>query len=78
MNIIKRTCSTCAAFNPSATGEEDVCGNLVSFTEHHGTPQAVSHEPSPTDCCDSHQTHEEDKAETHQIEAARQLPTELA
>ena len=63
MNIVKRTCATCAAFNPSATDDEEVCGNLTFFTEYRGTPQAVSHEPSPADWCPSHQTHEEDKAE---------------
>lgn len=63
MNIIKRTCANCAAFNPSATDDEVVCGNLVYFTEHHGTLQALSREPGPADRCDSHQTYEEDKAE---------------
>lgn len=73
MTIIKRTCATCAAFNPSATDNEEVCGNLTFFTEHHGTPQALSREPGPADWCDSHQTHEEDAAETHEIEMQRQL-----
>jgi len=73
MNIIERTCATCAAFNPSATHDEEPCGNLVFFTEHHGTPQAVNREPRPADRCDSHQTHEEDAAETHEIELAHQL-----
>lgn len=82
MNIIKRTCATCAAFNPSATGDEEVCGNLtvnlykaeIGFiTENHGTPQAVNREPGPTNWCGNHQTHEEDAAETHDIEMARCL-----
>ena len=73
MNSIKRTCATCAAFNPSATDDEGPCGNLTFFTEHHGTPQALNRKPSSTDCCDSHQTQEEDAAETHEIELARQL-----
>lgn len=73
MNSIKRTCATCAAFNPSATEDGDACGNLTFFTEHHGTPQAVNREPGPADCCDSHQTHEEDAAETQEIELARHL-----
>ena len=46
---------------------------MTFFTEHHGTPQAVSRAPSPADLCDSHQTHEEDAAETQQIEVARQV-----
>ena len=63
MNIIKRTCATCVAFNPSATGEEVVCGNLTFITEHHGTPQAVGRDPGPADWCPSHMTHKEDRAE---------------
>ena len=43
--------------------DEEACGNLTFFTEHHGTPQAVSRDPSPADWCPSHQTHAEDKAE---------------
>ena len=77
MSIIKRTCATCAAFNPSATDDEEPCGNLTFFTIHHvdagGKPLTIHQAPSPTDCCDSHQTHEEDEAETHEIEVARQL-----
>lgn len=77
MNITKRTCATCAAFNPSATDDEEVCGNLVFFTIHHvdadGKPLVIHQAPSSTDRCDSHQTHEEDAAETHQIEVARQV-----
>jgi len=73
MSIIKRTCATCAAFNPSATDEEEPCGNLVFFTENHGTPQAVSRAPRPADCCDSHQTQQEDAAQSHEVEVARQL-----
>ena len=63
MNIIKRTCATCVAFNPSATGDEVVCGNLTFFTVDRGTPHAVNREPTATDCCDIHQTHAEDAAE---------------
>ncbi|CAM3757786.1 Arm DNA-binding domain-containing protein [Polaromonas hydrogenivorans] len=33
----------------------------------------IHQDPSPTDRCDSHQTHEEDAAETHEIEVARQV-----
>ena len=63
MNITKRTCATCAAFNPSATGDEVVCGNLTFFTVDKGMPHAVNREPTATDCCDIHQTHAEDAAE---------------
>ena len=75
MHIIKRTCATCAAFNPSATEDEEPCANLVFFTIHHvdagGKPLTIHQAPSPTDRCDSHQTHEEDAAETREIETAR-------
>ena len=82
MNIIKRTCATCAAFNPSATDDEEVCANLTFFTIHHvdadGKPLTIHQAPSSTDRCDSHQTHEEDKAEDtgHIVIACdtRQLP----
>lgn len=77
MNIIKRTCATCAAFNPSATDDEEVCRNLTFFTIHHvdadGKPLVIHQAPSATDRCNSHQTQEEDEAETHQIELARQV-----
>ena len=73
MNSIKRTCATCAAFNPSATEDEEACGNLTFFTEQHRTPQKWHREPGPTDYCDSHQTHEEDAAQTHEIEVALQF-----
>jgi hypothetical protein len=73
MNSIKRTCATCAAFNPSATEDGDACGNLTFFTEQHGTPQEWHRGPGPTDYCDSHQTHEEDAAQTQEIELARHL-----
>ena len=75
MNITQRTCATCAAFNPSATDDEEPCANLVFFTIHHvdagGKPLTIHQAPSPTDCCDSHQTHEEDAVETREIEMAR-------
>ena len=79
MSIIKRTCATCAAFNPSATDDEEPCGNLTFFTIHHVDaggnleveqvipPQVTSHGGARP------QTHEEDEAETHEIEVARQL-----
>ena len=72
MNIIERTCATCAAFNPTPETDEPTCGNLTFITEHPGTPQAVNREPSSADWCDSHQTHEEDAAETYEIELTRQ------
>lgn len=71
MNIIKRTCATCCAFNPSATDDEEVCENLTFITEHHGTPQTLNREPGPADWCDSHMTYAEDESETDKIELAR-------
>ncbi|MDB5869543.1 MAG: hypothetical protein JWP96_1875 [Polaromonas sp.] len=63
MNITQRTCANCAAFNPAPEVDEPACWNLVSFNARPGTPPALSREPGPADLCDSHQTHEEDKAE---------------
>ena len=42
MNIIKRTCATCAAFNPALEGDDPACLNLTFTTENHGTPQALT------------------------------------
>jgi hypothetical protein len=67
MTAIKRTCATCVAFNPSATEDEVVCGNLVSIVIHHvdedGKPLVIYREPYPNFRCDSHKTHAEDVAE---------------
>ena len=73
MNVIKRTCATCAAFNPAPEEDDPACLNLTFITENHGTPQAVSRDPEPADWCPSHQTHEEDAVETYQIEVARHV-----
>ncbi|WP_029524136.1 hypothetical protein [Polaromonas glacialis] len=63
MNIIKRTCATCCAFNPAPHGDDPACLNLTFITEHHGTQQAVGRDPGPADWCPSHMTHKEDRAE---------------
>jgi len=77
MTIIKRTCANCCAFNPAPKGDDPACMNLVYFTIHHvdadGKPLTIHQAPTPADCCPGHQTHEEDEAETHEIEVARQL-----
>lgn len=54
MKLTQRTCATCAAFNQTPKGDEPTCWNLVSITEQHGTPQALSRQPSLGDCCDHH------------------------
>ena len=69
MTIIKRTCANCAAFNPTPAGDDPACGNLVSFTEQHGTPQAVTREPGPHDQCSEHLTSEESTEQTAFIDA---------
>lgn len=66
MNIIKRTCANCAAFNPAPEGDDPTCWNLVSIViQHfsHGKPQARARQPGLDDHCDYHQTHDEDRAE---------------
>lgn len=71
MTITKRTCANCAAFNPAPTGDEPTCWNLVSITEQHGTPQALTRAPGPNDHCTQHQTHAEDLEQTAFIDAHR-------
>jgi hypothetical protein len=73
MNIIERTCATCAAFNPAPEGDDPACLNLTSIIEQYRTPKEFHREPLPNDYCDSHQTHEEDAAETREIELTRHL-----
>lgn len=68
MTTFKRTCSSCAAFNPAREGDDPTCWNLVSITE-----QALTREPGPGDTCDSHSTSAEDAAETDRISVARQI-----
>ena len=73
MNIIKRTCATCCAFNPDHTDDDPACSNLVNITIHHvdaaGKPLVIHQQPAPDDWCDGHQTHEEDRAEDAAIGA---------
>ena len=67
MNITKRTCATCAAFNPAPEGDDPACWNLVNIIIHHvdedGKPLVIHRQPYAGFRCDSHQTHDEDKAE---------------
>ena len=72
MNITGRTCSNCAAFNSTPTDNEPLCWNLVSFL-NSATPEAPGRDPRPTDFCENHQTAEEDAAQIHEIEVARQI-----
>jgi hypothetical protein len=71
VNIIKRTCATCAAFNPSPTGDGPTCWNLVSFTEQLGTAQALTRQPGPQDECSDHLTRHESTEQTAHIDANR-------
>ncbi len=52
-----RTCSNCAAHNPSNTPDEPQCWNLVS---------------GQIDCCDQHQTRQEDSNQNAFINENRQ------
>ncbi|MBG6070652.1 MULTISPECIES: hypothetical protein [unclassified Polaromonas] len=63
MPLLRRTCSTCCAFNPAPEGDDPGCLNLTSIIEQYRTPKEFHREPLPNDYCDSHQTHEEDSAE---------------
>lgn len=66
MTIIKRTCATCAAFNPTASGDDPTCANLVSIRIHHvdaqDLPIVIRQQPNAAFWCDDHQTHEEEAA----------------
>lgn len=77
MNIIKRTCATCTAFNPAPEVDDPACWNLVSIIEQHGTPQELHRQPMPNDWCDSHKTHEEDLKVTSRVREALGLPAAL-
>lgn len=69
MNIFKRTCANCAAFNPVPVDNEPTCWNLVTIIERAGNLPDIRRPPSTGDCCDSHLTAAEDRAETHAIQA---------
>jgi hypothetical protein len=73
MNIIKRTCATCAAFNPAPEGDDPTCWNLVNIVIHHvdenNNPIVIHRQPYAGFRCDSHMTHEEDRAEDAAIGA---------
>ena len=66
MTITKRTCATCAAFNPKAKGNEPSCANLVNLVIHHvdaqDRPIVIRQQPNATFWCDDHQTTEEEAA----------------
>lgn len=71
--MITRTCANCAAFypDPDIKNTAPECWNLVSFTEHAGSTQALRRAPGPTDCCNHHQTHQEDAKQTAYIDQHR-------
>ena len=74
---IKRTCATCAAYNPIPTGNEPVCFNLVSIVIHRvneqGKPIVIRRQPDAAFCCDDHQTPAEEAQEAHDAEVAQHL-----
>lgn len=66
MTKTKRTCATCAAFNPTATGDDPTCANLVSIRIHHvdehDRPIVIHQQPSAKFWCDDHITPAEEAA----------------
>lgn len=70
MNLIKRTCTNCAAFNPAPTDNELLCWNLVSFTDD-GAPRTPRRAPGPGDYCSDHLTIDEDAANGMAMDAVR-------
>ena len=73
----KRTCATCASYNPNATGNEPACIDLVHIVIHHvnehGQPIVIRRQPHATFRCDGHQTREEEAQEAHDAEVAQQV-----
>jgi len=66
MTIKQRTCATCAAFNPTATGDDPTCGNLVYLRIHHvdehDRPIVIVQQPSAKFWCGDHITPAEEAA----------------
>ena len=67
MNIVKRTCANCAAFNSTPTVNNRSCENWVFFIDV-GAPRTPRRPPGPGDCCSDHQTVEEDAARRHKAD----------
>lgn len=63
----KRTCATCVAFDPSATGDNPTCGNWVNVVSHHVDQQGQCivfyEQPYGAFGCPHHQTHDEEASE---------------
>lgn len=73
MNIVKRACANCAAFNPLAVGDEPSCWNFVAMIDHAGTDQERKRQPGPSDRCKDHMTLEESAEMTALIDAHRDV-----
>jgi hypothetical protein len=77
MNLIKRTCANCIAFEPAPGELAPTCGYMVTMLVHHvdrhGTPMVVRRQPYSGFCCDGHHTPEENTAQAQLGEAARQM-----
>ena len=67
MNIVKRTCANCAAFNSTPTVNNRSCENWVFFIDV-GAPRTPRRPPGPGDCCSDHLTTDEDAARQHRAD----------
>ena len=64
MNLLRRSCLTCAAFTPAASNHVSSCANRVPIVRYlmaSEKMQKLNLNPGPDDWCSDHNTHEEDR-----------------
>ena len=64
MAMLRRSCSTCAAFTPAERNHVSLCANRVSIDIPSMGNEKISKltlEPGPDDWCSCHHTQEEDQ-----------------
>ena len=64
MNLLRRSCLTCAAFTPAASNHVSSCANrvlVVRYLMASEKMQKLNFNPGPDDWCSDHHTHEEDR-----------------
>lgn len=63
MNLLRRSCLTCAAFTPAASNHVSSCANRVPIVRYllaSEKMQKLNLNPGPDDWCSEHHTNEED------------------
>ncbi|WP_156955232.1 hypothetical protein [Polaromonas glacialis] len=64
MTMLRRSCSTCAAFTPAERNQVSSCANRVPVVRYlmaSEKMQKPNRNPQPDDWCSYHHTHEEDR-----------------